>query len=134
VGIKDAPEVFHPFDVKINAKYSVDQSYEFAKAACTGIPADGCQENERASIYDVVKSFHSRGLFVEKPCLVSFVKHEIPTGNKQPYKAKPRLMTKAKRKVLDDIVNRFMEDDIIKPCESNWQSSPILVKKKSKPN
>jgi hypothetical protein len=42
-------------------------------------------------------------------------------------------MTKAKCKVLDDIVNRLLDDNI-EPCESNWQSCPVLVPKPSKPN
>jgi hypothetical protein len=130
----DTPEIIHKFDVELTAKHTTDTSCEFADLACAEIPTDICSKSGKIGIHNVVKSFHSRGLFSEKPGLVSSVKHEIPTGDEQPYRAKPWPMTKAKRKVLDDIVKRLLDDDIIEPCESNRQSCPVLVTKPSKTN
>jgi hypothetical protein len=106
---------------------------DFAEAACANIPTDVCPPTAQRNIQIVVEQFHARGLFSEKPGLVATVQHEVPTGDSQPYRANARPMTKEKRKILDKIINNLLDDVIIEPCESNWQSCPVLVPK-NKPN
>ena len=62
--------------------------------------------------------------------LTTLVEHKIETGGAVPVKQPPRRMPNSLRTVLEDQVGEMLENNIIKPSNSPWSSSIVLVRKK----
>ncbi|UYV76601.1 hypothetical protein LAZ67_14001425, partial [Cordylochernes scorpioides] len=60
----------------------------------------------------------------------STVKHKINTGDHSPIKQRPYRVTPSERRLIQDEVNKMIENHIVKPSESPWSSPVILVRKK----
>jgi hypothetical protein len=58
------------------------------------------------------------------------VKHSIDTGNARPIKTPYRPPTFAKRAIIDENLDKMLENDIIEPSNSPWASPVVLTKKK----
>ena len=66
----------------------------------------------------------------KRPQRNNIIKHKIITENSMPAYQKPRRVPKAWEPEIDSQVNEMLENDIIRPSESPWNSPIILVKKK----
>ncbi|UYV70144.1 K02A2.6-like, partial [Cordylochernes scorpioides] len=60
----------------------------------------------------------------------STVKHKINTGDQSPIKQRPYRVAPSERRLIQDEVNKMIENLIVKPSESPWSSPVILVRKK----
>ncbi|UYV61745.1 K02A2.6-like [Cordylochernes scorpioides] len=60
----------------------------------------------------------------------STVKHKINTGDQTPIKQRPYRVAPSERRLIQDEVNKMIENHIVKPSESPWSSPVILVRKK----
>ncbi|UYV77740.1 hypothetical protein LAZ67_15002095 [Cordylochernes scorpioides] len=60
----------------------------------------------------------------------STVKHKINTGDQSPIKQRPYRVAPSERRLIQDEVNKMIENHIVKPSESPWSSPVILVRKK----
>ncbi|UYV78619.1 hypothetical protein LAZ67_16002183, partial [Cordylochernes scorpioides] len=60
----------------------------------------------------------------------STVKHKIKTGDHSPIKQRPYRVAPSERRLIQDEVNKMIENHIVKPSESTWSSPVILVRKK----
>ena len=58
------------------------------------------------------------------------IEHEINTGSHQPIKLAPRRIPIFKRKLVDQEIDKMIEDGIIEPSDSPWSAPIFLVKKK----
>jgi hypothetical protein len=61
----------------------------------------------------------------------SNVKHTIDTGDSPPIAWNPRRMPQAVEDKVDDLVVKLLEQQIIRPSESAWNSPIVVVKKKN---
>ncbi|UYV77154.1 hypothetical protein LAZ67_14003459 [Cordylochernes scorpioides] len=60
----------------------------------------------------------------------STVKHKINTCDQSPIKQRPYRVAPSERRLIQDEVNKMIENHIVKPSESPWSSPVILVRKK----
>ncbi|UYV75684.1 K02A2.6-like, partial [Cordylochernes scorpioides] len=60
----------------------------------------------------------------------STVKHKNNTGDHSPIKQRPYRVAPSERRLIQDEVNKMIENHIVKPSESPWSSPVILVRKK----
>ncbi|UYV84701.1 hypothetical protein LAZ67_X003137 [Cordylochernes scorpioides] len=60
----------------------------------------------------------------------STVKHKINTGDHSSIKQRPYRVAPSERRLIQDEVNKMIENHILKPSESPWSSPVILVRKK----
>ncbi|UYV72119.1 hypothetical protein LAZ67_9001873 [Cordylochernes scorpioides] len=60
----------------------------------------------------------------------STVKHKINTGDHSSIKQRPYRVAPSERRLIQDEVNKMIENHIVKPSESPWSSPVILVRKK----
>ncbi|UYV80142.1 K02A2.6-like, partial [Cordylochernes scorpioides] len=60
----------------------------------------------------------------------SKIKHKIDTGDHAPTKQRPYRVSRMERKIIQQKVDRMMDQDIIQFSESPWSSPVVLVKKK----
>ncbi|UYV75173.1 hypothetical protein LAZ67_12002747, partial [Cordylochernes scorpioides] len=60
----------------------------------------------------------------------STVKHKINTGDQSPIKQRPYRVAPSERRLIQDEVNKMIENHIVKPSESPRSSPVILVRKK----
>ncbi|MES9884702.1 MAG: RNase H-like domain-containing protein [Sedimenticola sp.] len=58
------------------------------------------------------------------------VKHTIDTGNARPIKIPPRRVAQKQKTVIENEINKMLENDIIEPSNSPWSSPILLVSKK----
>ena len=58
------------------------------------------------------------------------VKHTINTGDCAPIKQMPRRLPIHMREVMDDEIDKMLENNVIEPSNSPWSSPIVLVKKK----
>ncbi|UYV63051.1 hypothetical protein LAZ67_2002979 [Cordylochernes scorpioides] len=61
----------------------------------------------------------------------SKIKHKIDTGDHAPTKQRPYRVSGMERKIIQQEVDRMMEQNIIQFSESPWSSPVVLVKKKN---
>jgi transposase InsO family protein len=59
-----------------------------------------------------------------------FVLHEIDTGNARPIKLPLRRVPLKQREVIEDELNKMLQENIIEPSDSPWSSNICLVTKK----
>ncbi|UYV61749.1 hypothetical protein LAZ67_1006322, partial [Cordylochernes scorpioides] len=57
----------------------------------------------------------------------STVKHKINTGDQSPIKQRPYRVAPSERRLIQDEVNKMIENHIVKPSESPWSSPVILI-------
>ncbi|UYV84801.1 hypothetical protein LAZ67_X003569 [Cordylochernes scorpioides] len=62
----------------------------------------------------------------------STVKHKINTGDHSPIKQRPYRVAPSERRLIQQKVNKMIENHIVKPSESPWSSPVILVRKKDR--
>jgi hypothetical protein len=117
------PEYTQPHLVELNESW-VDR-------ACAGIIGE---DRDKKGMRDVVNKYKRQGFFSKIPGLVKGVEHEIDTKNSTPYKPRPRPMNAAKRHVLDETLDRLLEEDIIERSDSEWGCNPVLVPKNKNKN
>ncbi|UYV76936.1 K02A2.6-like, partial [Cordylochernes scorpioides] len=60
----------------------------------------------------------------------STVKHKINTGDHSPIKQRTYRVAPSERRLIQDEVNKMIENHIVKPSESPWSSPVILFRKK----
>ncbi|UYV72103.1 hypothetical protein LAZ67_9001818 [Cordylochernes scorpioides] len=60
----------------------------------------------------------------------STVKHKINKGDHSHIKQRPYRVAPSERRLIQDEVNKMIENHIVKPSESPWSSPVILVRKK----
>jgi hypothetical protein len=59
------------------------------------------------------------------------VKHKIDTENSAPIKQRPYRTSAVERRIIEDEVQRMLNEDVIQPSCSPWSSPVVLVKKKN---
>ncbi len=83
-------------------------------------------------VKDLLKEFQD--IFTEKPGCTTLVKHKIDVTTKQPIRVKPYPMPYAKRKDVDDEVQKMLKANVIEESCSDYNSPIVLVKKKDGSN
>ena len=58
------------------------------------------------------------------------IKHQIPTGDSQPIKQRPRRVPVHLAEKVDNQIDNKLEEKVIQPSKSPWASSIVMVKKK----
>ena len=59
----------------------------------------------------------------------SLTEHAIDTGNAEPIRQYPYKTSWKERKIIQEYVDKMLEQDIIEPCDSPWSSPVVLAKK-----
>ena len=62
--------------------------------------------------------------------LISLAEHKIQTREATPIKQLPRRLPNALRLIVEEQVNEMLEKKVIKPSNSPWSSTIVLVRKK----
>jgi len=62
----------------------------------------------------------------------SQVEHSIETGDAKPIKRNPYQIPHALKSVVDEYIDDMIQKEIIEPSMSPWNSSIVLVQKKSR--
>ena len=60
----------------------------------------------------------------------SIVQHRIDTGENRPFHQPLRPQPRAQLPVIDKLLEEMQQQGVIEPCQSNWASNIVLVKKK----
>jgi hypothetical protein len=58
-----------------------------------------------------------------------FAEHKIDTGRSAPIAMPAYQMTKQRKEILKNEIEKMLKDDVIEPCESPWASPVVLVPK-----
>ena len=69
-------------------------------------------------------------LFTKRIGSCNILEHTIDTGDSKPISCHPRPMTPEKRRILNDLLDEFIDNDIVEPSNSPWASHTILTPKK----
>ncbi|UYV78418.1 hypothetical protein LAZ67_16001289, partial [Cordylochernes scorpioides] len=89
-------------------------------------------EDQQNKMMNVIKKFSNVFDFSRKSQPArSKIKHKIDTGDHAPTKQRPYRVSGMERKIIQQEVDRMMEQDIIQFSESPWSSPVVLVKKKN---
>ncbi|CAG2255790.1 Retrovirus-related Pol polyprotein from transposon 17.6,Retrovirus-related Pol polyprotein from transposon 297 [Mytilus edulis] len=93
--------------------------------------SDKLSRSEKQKVKSLVQEYES--LFAETDSdlgKTSLVKHEIETGNARPFKEPPRRTPFHLSKVVNDNIDKMLENKVIEPSHSPWAAGIVLVKKK----
>ena len=121
--------------------------YESETSCQVDVSKDDCTTKLRPiaqdDVADLVDSEFSSGLLGllnryrdvvalkgEKLGFINLVKASIPTGNNRPVFVKQYPLAHKVKSELNAIVDEMLEDNIVRPSSSPWNSPIILVKKK----
>ncbi|UYV76755.1 K02A2.6-like, partial [Cordylochernes scorpioides] len=89
-------------------------------------------ENQQIKLMNILKNISDVFDFSGKSQPArSKIKHKIDTGDHAPTKQRPYRMSGMERIIIQQEVDRMMEQDIIQFSESPWSSPVILVKKEN---
>ncbi|CAG7785562.1 unnamed protein product [Allacma fusca] len=69
-------------------------------------------------------------IFTAKPGICTLVEQTIDTGDSRPIACNPRPMTIAKRTTFQNLFQKILDNDIIKPCSGSWVSACVIVPKR----
>ncbi|VDI29050.1 Hypothetical predicted protein [Mytilus galloprovincialis] len=92
--------------------------------------SDKLSRSEKQKVKRLVQEYES--LFAETDSdlgKTSLVKHEIETGNARPFKEPPRRTPFHLSKVVNDNIDKMLENRVIEPSHSPWAAGRVLVKK-----
>lgn len=94
---------------------------------------DSLNYEEKSSILNICRQyndiFHLQG---DKLTTSNFGVHDIPlTENTRPIYLKPYRLPKAAKEEITEQVNKMLENDVIEPSRSPWNSPLLVVPKKS---
>ena len=70
-------------------------------------------------------------MFSQIPLAVLISYHKINTGDQDPVRTRPYLLSPAKRRTLNQQIDEMLTQGIIRESHSSWRSSPVLVPKSS---
>ena len=65
----------------------------------------------------------------KKLCITDLTEHFIEVTNPKPIEVPHRRTSPEMLEVMKNIVDQYLEENIIEPCKSSWSSTPIVVKK-----
>ena len=88
-------------------------------------------EDTRVELTDLLRSYHdvlSNDEF-DLGC-TNIVQHRIETGNNRPFRQPLRPQARAHLPVIDKLLQEMQEQGVVEPCQSEWASNIVLVKKK----
>ena len=88
-------------------------------------PADQLKLNELVNKYHDIFQANNKPLKA-----TALVKHDIHTENVPPIHLRPYRVSQKERKIIEDEVNKMLQENIIRPSSSAWSAPVILVKKK----
>jgi len=60
----------------------------------------------------------------------SIVQHSIDTAENRPFRQPLRPQPRAQLPIIDKLLDEMQQQGVIEPCQSNWASNIVLVKKK----
>ncbi|UYV77418.1 K02A2.6-like [Cordylochernes scorpioides] len=87
----------------------------------------GLSEIQRLQLVSCLDEFIDIFYFGSTPIKPpSTVKHKINTGDHSPIKQRPYRVAPSERRLIQDEVNKMIENHIVKPSESPWSSTVIL--------
>ncbi|CAC5366411.1 unnamed protein product [Mytilus coruscus] len=95
------------------------------------ITSDKLSRSEKQKVKSLVQEYGS--LFAETDSdlgKTSLVKHEIETGNARPFKEPPRRTPFHLSKVVNDNIDKMLENKVIESSHSPWAAGIVLVRKK----
>lgn len=87
----------------------------------------GLTDEQTLGVKKVMEEFAP--LFSTSPGVASNFEYEIDTGNSKPIKCNPRLMTPAKRKILEGLFKELLSKNAIEESNSPWASNTVIVPK-----
>ncbi|UYV67434.1 K02A2.6-like [Cordylochernes scorpioides] len=137
VGFSSRPPRYDADDDYVTPKTSTDELQETQlksrewsqKINLTLDP--GLSEIQRLQLVSCLDEFIDIFDFGSTPIKpTSTVKHKINTGDHSPIKQRPYRVAPSERRLIQDEVNKMIENHIVKPSESPWSSPVILVRKK----
>jgi hypothetical protein len=70
-----------------------------------------------------------KGLFSKTKGLTHLVEHKIETGDAKPVWTKPSRVSPHERRLIRDLVQTMMDDDVVEPSNSAWSSRVVLAPK-----
>ena len=88
-------------------------------------------EDDQAQIKRLVAKYNDIfALNPRKPTVVTTMEHRIITEDSQPIRRKPYRIPYAWNEELSSQIQQMLDNDIIRPSSSPWNSPVILVKKR----
>jgi len=90
------------------------------------VPADA--KSQLSQLLESYKDVFSYSEF-DLGC-TGIVSHEIDTGDNRPFKQPLRPQPRAHLPAIDQLLHEMQSQGIIEPCQSEWASNIVLVKKK----
>ena len=57
----------------------------------------------------------------------SLFDHEIDTGNAEPVKSYPRRQSPARKQIIEDMIQKLLDANIIRKSQSEWSNPVVLV-------
>ena len=95
------------------------------------IEADRLTEEQTASLCGVICQYEDLFAKPDGPLgRTSLVKHTIYTGDCRPVKRPPRRFPEKQRQIVEEEVEKMLDQGIIRESDSPWASQVVLVKKK----
>ena len=90
-------------------------------------------QEQKSTLFDLLVSY--KDIFVGpdgKFGRTKLVKHKIDTGDHKPIKIPPRRLPVAQREIVENEIQKMLDNNIIEPSESPWSAPLLLVEKKDK--
>ena len=85
-------------------------------------------DEQRKQVSDLLEEFSDVFTNSDKNLgCTSLFDHEIDTGNAEPVKSYPRRQSPARKQIIEDMVQKLLDANIIRKSQSEWSNPVVLV-------